>query len=348
MQKQCPVKIPVIDVFAGPGGLGEGFSSLGRAEGRQYFKIGVSVEKEASAHSTLELRSFFRQFPYDEVPDDYYSFLRGDISRDELFNRHPVQATAARDETWFDALGSGSEFDYKLDQRISSLIAGHGKWILIGGPPCQAYSVIGRSRNSGKKDYSMEGDARSYLYKEYLRIIARHQPPVFVMENVKGILSSKVQGKSIFASILADLKNPAVVFSDFENKKSFKYKIFSLVKHPQERPEEKGSNHLPEDYIVKCEHYGIPQARHRVILLGIREDITLLRPDILKTEDTVSAEAVLNDLPELRSGLSREIDSQDAWRKRITGIAGQQWVKNLGFLKQGIERTGEYKHYRSS
>jgi len=60
--------IPVIDVFAGPGGLGEGFSALGRADGKQYFKIGVSVEKEASAHSTLELRSFFRQFPYNEVP----------------------------------------------------------------------------------------------------------------------------------------------------------------------------------------------------------------------------------------------------------------------------------------
>jgi len=318
--------IPVIDVFAGPGGLGEGFSALGRTEGKKYFKIGVSVEKEASAHSTLELRSFFRQFPYDEVPDDYYTFLRGQISRDELFCRHPKQSFSAKDETWHDALGRGADFDGKLDQRISSIIAGHDKWILIGGPPCQAYSVIGRSRNSGKKDYRLEDDARSYLYKEYLRIIARHQPPVFVMENVKGILSSKVQGKSIFASILEDLQNPASVFSDFENKKTFKYRIFSLVKRPQQCPNEADLYHLPEDYIVKCEQYGIPQARHRVILLGIREDLAVFLPNILKTEDPVCTEDVLCGLPELRSGLSREIDNQDTWLQRVTGIAEHQWV----------------------
>ena len=160
--------IPIIDVFAGPGGLGEGFSALGRTEGKQYFKIGVSVEKEESAHSTLELRSFFRQFPFNEVPDDYYSFLKGKISRDEIFNRHPIQKKAAKNEAWCAALGSGAEFDAELDRRISKAIKGHDKWILIGGPPCQAFSVIGRSRNNGVKDYKLEDDARSYLYIEYL------------------------------------------------------------------------------------------------------------------------------------------------------------------------------------
>jgi len=316
------LNIPVIDVFAGPGGLGEGFSALGRLEGKQYFKIGVSVEKEKSAHSTLELRSFFRQFPCGDVPDDYYSFLRGEISRDELFSRHRVQASAATDEAWLDALGSGKEFDDRLDARITKVIEGHDKWILIGGPPCQAFSVIGRSRNIGIKDYKIEDDTRSYLYIEYLRIIARHQPPVFVMENVKGILSSKSQGKSIFDNILKDLQNPAAVFSGFENTKSFKYRIFSLVKRPQRRNE----RHLPEDYIVKCERYGVPQARHRVILLGIREDLASVQPDILKAEDPVFIESVLNGLPELRSGLSKETDSLDAWLQKMSVIAEQQWV----------------------
>jgi DNA (cytosine-5)-methyltransferase 1 len=328
--------IPVIDVFAGPGGLGEGFSALGRADGKQYFKIGVSVEKEASAHETLMLRSFFRQFPYRDVPEDYYSFLRGDFSRDELFNRHPVQASAARDEAWLDALGSGAEFDAKLDEKISSVIAGHDKWILIGGPPCQAYSVIGRSRNIGKKDYKIEDDSRSYLYIEYLRIIAKHQPPVFVMENVKGILSSKVQGKSVFASILADLQNPASVFSGFENKESFKYKIFSLVKPPGES----GTSHRPEDYIVKCERFGIPQARHRVILLGVREDLASVLPATMQAKDTVCVESVLNGLPALRSGLSREDDSQERWLHRFAGIAEQQWVKD------SAEKYGQDFHDR--
>jgi DNA (cytosine-5)-methyltransferase 1 len=320
--------IPVIDVFAGPGGLGEGFSSLGRAEGRQYFKIGVSVEKEASAHSTLELRSFFRQFPGDAVPADYYSFLRGDISRNELFNRHPIQALAAKNEAWLDALGSGSEFDDRLDQRISSVIAGHDKWILIGGPPCQAYSVIGRSRNNGKENYRLEDDEKSILYLEYLRILAKHQPPVFVMENVKGLLSAKAHGSSMFESILSDLQYPAGIFSNFSNKKNYKYRICSLVKRPQKQSETSGSYHRPEDYIVKCENYGLPQARHRVILLGIREDFAAIQPDILKTVDFVNAEAVLYGLPELRSGLSKEADTQYAWRQKIAGIAKQQWTKN--------------------
>lgn len=330
--------IPVIDVFAGPGGLGEGFSAFGRAEGKQYFKIGVSVEKEDSAHKTLLLRSFFRQFPYNEVPDDYYSFLQGSISLNVLFDRHPKQSTAALDEAWLDALGSGAEFDERLDQRISNVIAGHDKWILIGGPPCQAYSLIGRSRNSGIKDYRLEDDERSILYREYLRILAKHQPPVFIMENVKGLLSAKVNESSMFERILADLENPASVFSDFQNNHKYKYKICSLVKHPQKRLEESCTSHSPSDYVVKCEQYGIPQARHRVILLGIREDFADIRPGILVPQAVVNSEAVLNGLPELRSGLSKEADSQKAWREWIAFIAEQEWVADT------VEKIGQDFH----
>jgi DNA (cytosine-5)-methyltransferase 1 len=319
--------IPVIDVFAGPGGLGEGFSALGRTEGKQYFKIGVSIEKEESAHKTLELRSFFRQFPHNNVPDDYYKFLRGEVTRDELFRRHPVQAAAAKDETWLDALGSGEDFDNRLDRKISSIIAGHEKWILIGGPPCQAYSLIGRSRNCGKDDYRLEDDEKSILYLEYLRILAKHQPPVFVMENVKGLLSAKVNGISMFENILSDLQDPAAVFSGFLNNKNYKYRICSLVKGPQKQANEAGMYHLHKDYIVKCENYGIPQARHRVILLGIRDDLAAsILPDILKVEDPVNIESVLYGLPELRSGLSKEADSRNIWLQRIADIAKQQWV----------------------
>lgn len=321
--------IPVIDVFAGPGGLGEGFSAYGRLEGKQYFKIGISVEKESSAHCTLILRSFFRQFPYREVPDSYYAFLRGEISQEELFKRHPLQAASARDEAWLDALGSGSEFDEKLDNRITNVITGHDKWILIGGPPCQAYSVIGRSRNTGIKDYRLEDDERSKLYREYLRILAKHQPPVFIMENVKGLLSAKVHGSSMFERILSDLEDPASVFSGFDNKNKYKYKICSLVKRPQKRFEGTETSHSPSDYVVKCEHYGIPQARHRVILLGIREDFAHIKPDILTPHDYVNSEDVLNGLPELRSGLSKETDSQKSWREWIEFIADQQWVEDI-------------------
>lgn len=320
--------IPVIDVFAGPGGLGEGFSAYGRTEGRQVFKIGVSVEKEASAHETLELRCFYRQFPYNEVPDDYYLFLQGKISKSELFSRYPGQASIAKDEAWLDALGSGNEFDDRLDERITKVIKGKNKWILIGGPPCQAYSLIGRSRNRGKDGYRLEDDEKSILYLEYLRILAKHQPPVFVMENVKGLLSAKANGHSMFEYILSDLQAPAAVFKNYSNKNSFKYKICSLVTKPQIHSDDLCSSHLPADYVVKCEQFGIPQARHRVILLGIREDFAEAMPNILTPEAPVCTEDVLTGLPELRSGLSKESDSQDAWLRKISSIADQQWVTN--------------------
>jgi hypothetical protein len=73
---------PVIDLFAGPGGLGEGFSSLTN-HGKSAFRVALSIEMDTFAHQTLELRSFFRQFGTGKVPSEYYSFLRGEISRDD-------------------------------------------------------------------------------------------------------------------------------------------------------------------------------------------------------------------------------------------------------------------------
>ena len=90
--------IPVIDLFAGPGGLAEGFASLCRPEGSPRFRIALSIEKDALAHQTLELRAFYRQFPHGELPEEYYEHLRGELSRTELFQTWPV-ATAAR-EPW--------------------------------------------------------------------------------------------------------------------------------------------------------------------------------------------------------------------------------------------------------
>ncbi len=90
--------IPVIDLFAGPGGLGEGFASLGPPTAPNRFSIKLSIEKEPLAHQTLELRAFFRQFPHRDAPDEYYEHLRGRLSRDELFSAWPNQATAAAQE----------------------------------------------------------------------------------------------------------------------------------------------------------------------------------------------------------------------------------------------------------
>ncbi|MGA3285432.1 MAG: DNA cytosine methyltransferase, partial [Verrucomicrobiota bacterium] len=141
--------IPVIDLFAGPGGLGEGFSSLLTDARERVFKIRLSIEKDPHAHRTLELRAFFREFPPKKTPDDFYEYLRGKITREELFKRFPKEATSASNEAWLAELGK--ESNDEVDKRIHSAIGDTQKWVLIGGPPCQAYSLVGRSRIIGRE-----------------------------------------------------------------------------------------------------------------------------------------------------------------------------------------------------
>src|SRR5579862_2936157 len=136
--------IPVIDLFAGPGGLGEGFSSYRREFGQRVFKVCLSIEKDPRAHRTLLIRSFYRQFPDGEAPDGYYDVLRGKIGVEELFARYPKAAAQAQAEAWNAELGNLKKFPKAIvDRRIKDAIGTHGKWILVGGPPCQAYSVVG-------------------------------------------------------------------------------------------------------------------------------------------------------------------------------------------------------------
>lgn len=201
--------IPVIDLFAGPGGLGEGFSAFSIRRGSPRFRVALSIEMEHWAHQTLELRSFFHQFSRKNVPDEYYGHLRGEITRGELFAAFPEAASAARNRAWKAELGVVDPSD--VDRRIRRALDSAEKWVLCGGPPCQAFSVVGRSRSGGIAD----GDHRVYLYRQYLRILAVHEPPLFIMENVKGLLSSQVNGNEIFGQMLDDLRHPAGVTGEY-------------------------------------------------------------------------------------------------------------------------------------
>src|SRR5688500_9895849 len=87
MSSRSRTQIPVVDIFAGPGGLGEGFSAYADRHGRHPFKIGISVEKEELAHRTLLLRSYYRQFAPDEVPAEYYQHLRGKLPFEPLISQ---------------------------------------------------------------------------------------------------------------------------------------------------------------------------------------------------------------------------------------------------------------------
>lgn len=306
--------IPVIDLFAGPGGLGEGFSAFLDSGGQRVFKVGLSIEMAEAAHSTLELRSFFRQFPRRNVPKEYYLHLRGQLSRERLFSSFEVEATAAKAEAWRAELGKVDSKE--VDCKIKRVIDGSEKWVLCGGPPCQAYSVIGRSRNGGID----ADDHRVYLYKEYLRILSVHGPPVFIMENVKGLLSSQVGDNEIFRQMLADLHDPGVVVKG-SRRKGPRYLLYSLVKAPTVFDLAGNPECKPRDFVIKSEEYAVPQSRHRLIILGIREDMTTgVIPILQPLGRQIPAGRVLRGLPRLRSGLTRTTDGKAEWRDAVMGI----------------------------
>jgi DNA (cytosine-5)-methyltransferase 1 len=294
--------IPIVDLFAGPGGLGEGFSSV---EGDP-FRIIVSAEMNSSARDTLRLRAFYRLLKRrgGNALDSYYRYCNGqtDVPFDDT-NRDAWDESG--DEARQIELGTPRGND-ELDVRISSHKLGpESPWVLIGGPPCQAYSVVGRVRNRGKVEYKAEEDHRHFLYKEYLRIIEKYRPAVFVMENVKGILTASVGGKKIFETILKDLSGCANG-----------YRIHSMSSATSFRPNDDPRQTDVHDFVIKAEEHGIPQARHRVILVGVREDITRA-PGQLERLKGPSVREIIGSLPQLRSGLTKDKDSSERWAETV-------------------------------
>lgn len=354
------LRIPVIDLFAGPGGLGEGFSAFtpppraGSVSARSLpgFRIALSIEKDPSAWQTLRLRSFFRQFPSGSAPELYYQLLRGEFPLAEFPDRLKAESAAcfaawerAGEEARQFELGAANSDHRDLSRRIDEAVRGAaGRWVLIGGPPCQAYSVVGRSRNKGKVGYRIETDHRSSLYKQYLRIIADHWPAVFVMENVKGMLSAKLDGKLVFDRILEDLERPRRAMGlDDGDESRYQYRILPIVATDATlQPDE----FEPRDFIVESEKYGIPQTRHRVILVGIRRNLGEVElPRLKKSEPMRTVEEVIGKMPALRSGVSRTAtvngfakvqDTAENWietiRRQVLPKPGRdkrQWVEDL-------------------
>ena len=246
----------IVDLFAGPGGLAEGFSSVISGQTFKPFRIALSIEKESPAHATLLLRSFLRQFE-KELPREYYNFLNTDSKEPDWAKIYPVEWKAANQEALKMTLGD-SDAEAVLYEKIEAIRAKHGDdTIVIGGPPCQAYSLVGRARNRGKQDYVAEDDPKHYLYRHYIEILGRLRPAAFVMENVKGMLSSSVDGAPIFDRVLEDLCNAA-------GRDSYTLLALSPKKDASRRRQRKPS---PSDFILRSEDFGVPQARHRVIVV---------------------------------------------------------------------------------
>jgi DNA (cytosine-5)-methyltransferase 1 len=301
--------IPIIDLFAGPGGLGEGFMSLTDDNNHSVFDIKLSIEKDENAHKTLILRSFYRQFKKKDkpIPEEYYETIREKNLKkredliEKMLDTFP-EGVEAREEACLVELGSKNWPKEQVDKLIKKRLGKNIKnWILIGGPPCQAYSNAGRSRVGGIDP----DDHRVYLYKEYLRIIEKHNPAVFVMENVQGLLSAKVGEEKVFDWMKKDLQVSGL------------YKIHSLVR-PVKRD---------KDFLISAESYGVPQKRHRVILLGIRNDFQH-RGEYLNLKDMVTLKSVIGLLPKLRSGISKSFHKYHPYERYQNG-SPKRLYKNI-------------------
>ena len=204
-------KYTFIDLFAGCGGLSEGFYRMG-------FKALAHVEIDHWACESLRARMY--HYGYKNVEEEV---IEHDITSDDII------------------------------ERIDSAVKGREIDIIIGGPPCQAYSTAGRVRD-GKK---MASDPRNYLFESYVRILEHYLPKFFVFENVTGLLSAKVNGSTILPKVLNALGN--------------KYKVIDD----------------PDILIHNTADYGVPQLRKRVIIMGVRNDIDKdvmqLYTDVVKT-----------------------------------------------------------------
>lgn len=163
----------MIDLFAGAGGLSEGFVQAG-------FEPIAHIEMDRDACNTLRTRCCYHYLRNKNKIDVYYSYLKGDISREELYKSVPARV--------IDNVINVKISDDTLKStfaKIKELSVNRGVDLIIGGPPCQAYSLLGRH------DKKMEDDPRTRLYLQYGKFLAEFKPKGFVFENVPGLLSAK-------------------------------------------------------------------------------------------------------------------------------------------------------------
>ena len=243
-----------LDLFSGAGGLTEGFVRAG-------YNIIAHVEKEFSASLTLKTRIAYHYLKQTNQLKIYYSYLNDEISREKLYSHIPSQL--------LDSVINGEINDESINDiynKIDILRGNKEIDIIIGGPPCQAYSLLGRAASKSK----MVGDSRKYLYKQYLKFLKRYKPKLFVFENVRGILSSKDEnGNNIFEKIVIEMKEIG-------------YNI---------------------DYkILDAKDFGVPQSRKRVIIIGWKNELNFKYPDFETIKNDITINQLFADLPKIKAG----------------------------------------------
>lgn len=248
-------RINFIDLFAGAGGLSEGFIRAG-------FNPVAHVEMDEGACNTLLTRTVYHHVKNTPDFEKYISYIKGEgVSRKELYNLLPIEKRKSVIN-----LAIGDETNREIFQQIDKIKGNQNIDLVIGGPPCQAYSLVGRSRDKNR----MLGDPRNYLFKQYAEFLKYYKPRYFVFENVLGLLSAKdKKGKSYFAEMK---------------------ELFRVV------------GYETEYNILEAKKFGVLQNRKRVILIGRRGQEKGFYPEFEKWVPGVLVSEILDDLKSLMAG----------------------------------------------
>lgn len=243
-----------LDLFAGAGGLSEGFIRAG-------YEPVAHVEMDAAACYTLKTRAAYHWLKKQQTLLPYTRYLKGEISRTDFYNLIPE-----------DILGSVLNYEISKEnlpvifKAIDELLGNEKLDLIVGGPPCQAYSLAGRARSENK----MVGDKRNYLYKLYAEFLKKYQPKYFVFENVLGLLSAKDEDGTFHFDNMRELFKICGYTTDF-------------------RP-------------LNASDYGVLQNRRRIILIGCRGEKTDFYPEIPVVKSKHKVGELFCDLPPIKAG----------------------------------------------
>lgn len=250
-----------IDLFAGAGGLSEGFI-------RQGFTPVAHIEMNKEAVNTLKTRMSYHYLIKHKKTSIYNNYLKGLISRDEMYSNVPQTLL---DTCMCETISKESL--PRIYNNIDNLLNGNCVDVIIGGPPCQAYSLVGRSIKSAKDKIKLENneqiedDPRNYLYKLYCDFLRKYKPKMFVFENVTGLLSAR-NGK---------------FYNNFR----------SLAKR---------SGYCVEDKVLEADKFGVKQSRKRVVIVGWLKSINIKYPEFTEWHDKTTINEMFEDLPTLSPG----------------------------------------------
>lgn len=266
-----------IDLFAGAGGLSEGFVQAG-------FKVIGHVEMDRHAADTLRTRMLYYELKKLNKLDVYQDYIKGRITKDEIIERYGLQEAADS------VICEKIDENYKdIIKRLKTIVGDRSVDVIVGGPPCQAYSYIGRARDVNR----MQDDKRNYLYEYYVEFLKAFKPKVFVFENVPGLITA---GGGKYLNDMRELMDKAGYKTDYK--------------------------------ILNAADYGVPQNRRRVILIGWNKKSNIKSyPLPLEVKRSYKVRDVLVDLPPLQAGGGDEISKKTSRNSLLEelGVSSQDF-----------------------